>query len=206
MLDSGGTEGGSPQLLQALQAQQQAQSSHGSSPGSLGGGALPSTGSPGHGALGGGFPGAAAPNTQPPREVGTIPEELVTRPLEDLGTEVKSWFDVNAWFGIKSTDTPEQQQQKQQLHARYQQLTSEQQQYFQARLQREHQRTARMAEEDRVVASRKQAEAASALPEPSSPSKGPGSDMQPKKKSHKQTMTNSVTQNRQSFNKMQSSG
>lgn len=207
-MDSGGTEGGSPQLMQALQAQQQAQSSHGAGSGSFGGsGGLPSTGSQSHGFPGGGMPGGApsAPKT-PPREVGTIAEELVTRPAQDMVDEVKSWFNVNEWFGIKSTDTPEQQQQKQQLHSRYQQLTSEQQQHFQARLQREHQRKARMAEEDQAAASRKQAEAASALPEPSSPNKGPGSDMQPKKKSHKQTMTNNVTQNRQSFNKVQSSG
>ena len=204
MMDSGGTEGGSPQLLQALQAQQQAQSGHGAHGGGIGGG-LPPTSSQSHGAPSGGMPGAA-PHATPPREVGTITEELITRPMQDVGDTVKSWFNVNEWFGIKSTDTPEQQQQKQELHSRYQQLTGEQQQHFQARLQKEHQRKARMAEEDQAAASRKQAEAAAALPEPSSPNKGPGSDMQSKKKSHKQTMTNSVTQNRQSFNKVQSSG
>ncbi len=200
MLDSGGTEGGSPQLMQALQAQQQAQSGHGS-----GGAGMPGLGGlssgasnhvGGHG-MPGGTPSAAPPRATPPREVGSITEELVTRPLQDIGDVVKSGFNVNEWFGIKNTDTPEQQQRNQELHARYQQLTGEQQQRFQARLQREQQRKSQMAQEDNARAERKRAEAASTIVMPTGPQRG-----EQKPKSQTQQMTN----NRQNFNKVQSSG
>ncbi len=220
MLDLGGSEGGNPQMVKAMQAQKAAQSaqslsdlgaSHTSGVSSGGDSASSSSGSltPQHGQSGmTGLPqGAAAthsPTPQPPREVGSIPEELIQRPLNDLGQEVKSWFDINKWFGINTEDTPEAKQRKTELHQRYQQLNQEQQQYFQARLKREMERKNQMAQDQQLRDQQKAAAEQNGLPEPSSPQKGPGSEG--KKKSQSQRMTNVVNQNRQSFNKMQSSG
>jgi hypothetical protein len=215
MLDSGSSEGGNPQLYQALQAQKAAANSSGGSGDATahggGGGQLPpglaNLANMGHGGLpgGGAAPhGAPAASAPPPREVSSIPEELVTRPIRDIGQEFTVWFDINKLFGINVEDTPEEKARKQQLHARYQQLTSEEQQLVQKRFQQEQQRKHRMEEEHQMELQKKQAEASNAIAPPSSPQKGavdPNAS-----KSSAQRMANTVQQNRQSFNKVQSSG
>ncbi len=210
MLD-GGSEGGSPQLVQALQAQQKTQQGQGGIPQlsdahstAAAGAALGSHAS---------TPAAVshsapAASHQAPREVTSISEELITRPMQDIGHEVASWFDLNKLFGINTEVSPEEKQQRQELFSRYQQLTQEQQQYVQKRLQQEHQRKELMAHEDQQAAAQKQAEASnSPLAAPSGSQKGlVGPAGTGQQKSRSQMMTNVVNQNRQSFNKLQNSG
>lgn len=76
----------------------------------------------------------------PPREVGTLVDELIRRPAADIVKGLKSLFDINTLLGINTQDTPEQQARKQQLHQRYQQLTQEQQQVAQKKYQTEMQK------------------------------------------------------------------
>jgi hypothetical protein len=153
-------------MVKALQAQKAAQSAQ--SLNDLGGShAGGGTGGGGSSPTAGGLPpqlsqalggqsgasqngGTDGASNQAPREVGSIPEELLQRPLQDMGQEVKGLFNVNQWFGIKTLDTPEEKQRKTELHSRYQQTNQEQQQYFQARLQREAQRKQRMEQEQQV--------------------------------------------------------
>lgn len=217
MLD-GGSEGGSPQLVQALQAQQKAQQGQGGIPQLSDAHSTAAAGAAGAHSLGQALgshvstPTAAshsapAASHQAPREVTSISEELITRPIQDIGHEVASWFDLNKLFGINTEASPEEKQQRQELFSRYQQLTQEQQQYVQKRLQQEHQRKELMAHEDQQAAAQKQAEASnSPLAAPSGSQKGPVGPAGTGQKSRSQMMTNVVNQNRQSFNKLQNSG
>lgn len=66
---------------------------------------------------------------KPPREVGSLWEELFVRPLTDIKDAFKSFFDLNNLFGINTEqDTPEEIAKKKEMHRRYQQLTEAEQQ------------------------------------------------------------------------------
>lgn len=117
---------------------------------------------------------AGNPSQQPkPRPVGTLAEELVARPVQDVIAGIKSLFDINALLGINpQTDSPEDQARKQKMHQRWQQLDQEQQQVAQQKYQQEMQK--KQAEEEEKQ--RRQQEAAAAnqtIQAPSSPKKGP---------------------------------
>ena len=119
-----------------------------------------------------GAPQVAPP---PPREVGTIFEELVTRPLADIGKGILSVFDFSSALGISSPQdkTPEEQAQMQAMHQRYQKLNEEQRQYAQRRYQEELQKKkAEEQQKQQREQQRRQQEAAS-IAMPSSPKKGP---------------------------------
>jgi predicted RND superfamily exporter protein len=110
---------------------------------------------------------------QKPRGVGTLTQELVKRPAQDIVKGLKSIFDIKALLGINTADTPEEQAKKQQLHQRFQKLTDEQQQVAQKNYQEEMQKKKLEMEEEEK---KKQAEAeqnAQALAPPSAPKKGP---------------------------------
>jgi len=82
-------------------------------------------------------PGAGTPSA-PPREVSTIKDELVNRPIQDIGKELAAFFDINALLGIKpEVDDPQTQAHKKQLHSRWEKLTQEQQQLAQKNFQME---------------------------------------------------------------------
>jgi hypothetical protein len=94
----------------------------------------------------GGIPGApatmpgAAPGPGPgqPREVGSLAEELVTRPLQDVGKELKSFVDINNLLGIDPVkDDPQTQAHKKRLHQGWNKLTQEDQAYVQQKFQQE---------------------------------------------------------------------
>ena len=64
-----------------------------------------------------------------PREVGSLWEELFTRPASDIKDGLKSLFDLNSLLGInQEQDTPEEIAKKRAMIKRYQQLTDEEQQ------------------------------------------------------------------------------
>ena len=108
-----------------------------------------------------------------PREIGTIKEELVTRPAHDILKGLASLFDIKTILNLNpQADTPEQQAKKKQLHQRFNQLTQEQQQVAQANYRREMERKKREEEEKQAQKQRDQ-QAAQSIAPPSSPSKGP---------------------------------
>lgn len=108
---------------------------------------------------------------QKPREIGSLAEELVTRPLADIGKGLLSIFDIGSLFGAKPADDPEKKAKRQQVHQRWQQLTQEQQAIAQQRYQQEMQRKQMMAQEDEMRRQREQAQSQDIVM-PSSPQKG----------------------------------
>lgn len=113
--------------------------------------------------------------TKPPRAVGSIKDELITRPLHDIWQEVKSFFSLNTWLGIKSdTQTPEEKQRKIATHKRWQQLNEEQQALVKQRYQEE---LKKKEIEEEQKQQRKQMEEQKKKEQPlilpSSPKKGP---------------------------------
>ncbi len=115
-----------------------------------------------------------APSQPPkPREVSTLKDELVKRPLKDIKKGLASIFDVKALLGVNTEDTPEEQAKKKSLHQRFQKLTEEQQQVAQKKYQEEMQK--KKLEQEEEEQKRQEAEAAkqSQIAMPSSPKKGP---------------------------------
>lgn len=108
-----------------------------------------------------------------PRPVGTLTEELLTRPVKDIADSLKSFVDVNQILHINAEDPPEEKQRKQQMAANWQKLTAaeqeEVQRQYQANLQKKQEE--QQAEEERK---KKQAEAESndSIAPPSSPQRG----------------------------------
>ena len=109
-----------------------------------------------------------------PRQVGSLKEELLTRPVKDIAQGLASIFDIKSILGINEIkDTPEEQMKKKQLHQRFNQLTQEEQQVAQQKYQQEMQKKKQEEEEKKIKKQKEdQAKAASIAP-PSSPNKGP---------------------------------
>lgn len=108
-----------------------------------------------------------------PREVGTVTEELVTRPAQDVVKGLASLFDINALLGVNTQEDPQTQAKQKQLHQRWQSLTQEEQQVAQKRYQEEMQQ--KKAEEEAKERQRQEAQQqnAQSIVPPSSPQKGP---------------------------------
>ena len=106
-----------------------------------------------------------------PREVGTIGEELVKRPLVDIAKGIRSIFSIDNLLGNESAKPdPEKQAKKKQLHQRFNQLSQEEQVVARERFQKEMERKQRMAQEDEM---RRQQEAQQSVVQmPSSPQRG----------------------------------
>jgi hypothetical protein len=112
-------------------------------------------------------------NKQTPREIGSLKDELIVRPVKDIVKEIKSFFDLNSLLGIKSGDTAEEQAKKQQVHSRWQKLDQEQQQIAQQKYQFEMKKKQKEEEEKQMKKQRQQQAEANAIAPPSSPKKGP---------------------------------
>lgn len=117
-----------------------------------------------------GMPGATAE----PRAVGTVQEELVTRPVQDIKKELLAFVDINALLGIHpEQDDPQTQAQKKALHTRWQKLNQEQKDLATKKYQEEMQKKQaqqQQEEEERARAAQAQRDS---LVVPSSPKKGP---------------------------------
>lgn len=138
-----------------------------------------------------------------PRQVSTIQQELIERPLQDISQELKSFVNLNALLEINpQTDTAEEQARKQQLHSRWDQLSQEQQQIAQQTYQREMHRK-QLLEQEAQRKAQQQSVQKSQLALPSSPAKGP---VGPASGNKKKAAATQLQQNRQSFNKVSSSG
>ncbi len=100
-----------------------------------------------------------------PREISTIPDELIKRPLKDIAKEIGGFFSLNKLLGINQEDSPEDQAKKKQLHQRYQKLTQAEQQVAKQKYQEKLQR--KQAEEREKQEKKKREEAKPSLPPPS---------------------------------------
>lgn len=144
-------------------------------------------------------PAATQAGAQPatPREVGSLQEELVKRPAQDIVAGLKSHFDINHLLGITPQDTPEQQAKKQEFHSRYQSLNQEQQQVAQKKFQEEMAKK-KQEEEEKELQKQQQAQAEQqAVAPPSSPKKGPIGPASGQSK--KQSTVDRLTQQRQTL-------
>lgn len=109
-----------------------------------------------------------------PREVGTIQEELINRPVQDVVEGVKSIFNVYELLGINpATEDPETQAKKQQLHQRFERLTQEDQQVVQQKYEAEMKKKQHEEQEKAARDQQEKAAAAQTIVMPSSPQKGP---------------------------------
>ena len=117
---------------------------------------------------------AAAGKTQqqsPPREVGTIGEEL-QRAGADLLKGVKDLFSFSAWFGINSDAlSPEDKQRMKTIHQNFQKLDQEQQAYARQKFQEEQQRK-KMQEEEAQQRKQQEEAASTQMVMPSGPTRG----------------------------------
>jgi len=131
------------------------------------------------------------------REVGSIKDELVKRPLKDIEKGLASFFDLNALFNVDVKDTPEEQAKKKILHQRFQKLTEEQKTVAQKKYQEEMQKKKFEQEEEQQKKEEEEAREKAILAPPSSPQKGPiGPASGQSKKQKTQTM---LQQSRQSL-------
>ncbi|NCN82411.1 MAG: hypothetical protein GW947_00425 [Candidatus Pacebacteria bacterium] len=139
-----------------------------------------------------------------PREVGTILDETVFRPVQDVAMELIRFFDIGTILQINpQTDTPEEQAKKKQLHARYEQLTQEQQQVAQRNFQEAQQRKQQQAEED-LQKKQLEEQQNQSFVVPTSPQKGPVGPASGK--SNKQNMIAKLNQDRQQMSQAQGAG
>lgn len=123
-------------------------------------------------------PGQVSPAPQPSqppqsREVGTLKEELLDRPLEDIKQEVGKFFSLSDFLGIENpSDSPEEKAKKQQMLQAFNQLSQEDQaaaqQIYQERMQLQQQK------DDEMIArnQREQAARESSIAPPSGPQNG----------------------------------
>ncbi len=132
--------------------------------------------STGGSALGASDKGQGGPSQQRlPRKVGSLKQELVTRPAADVRAELGAFFDINKLLGINTEDSPEEKAKKKQMLARWQKLTKAEQKVAQEKYQK---KLKEKQEEEKRKQLKKQKEEEQkkkqALAPPSSPKKGPG--------------------------------
>jgi hypothetical protein len=132
-----------------------------------------------------------SPTDQQSREVGSLGEELVKRPLQDISKGIRSIFSINSLLGVEEVkDSPEEKVKKRQLHQRFNKLSQEEQAVAKQRYQQEMERKQRMAEEDEQSRQQK-AQAKQSIVMPSGPQKGNGG--QSKKQSAMQQLQDDRT-------------
>lgn len=120
----------------------------------------------------GGMPGM--PGAKAPRAVGSLTDELINRPIQDVKEGLQSIFDLNDLLGVNpTTDTPEEQAKKRIIHQNFQRLTQEQQQVAQQQYQEEMERKQREEQEEEEKRRRKQQEESQTIQAPSGKKQGP---------------------------------
>lgn len=111
---------------------------------------------------------------QPPREIGSIKDELITRPIHDIWTEIKKFFSLNTWLGINpDTQDPQKQQKMAAIHKRYQQLDAEQQEVAKKQYHEKLQKKKAEEEEKQRRKQQEEQQKQQSIAMPHSPQKGP---------------------------------
>ncbi len=128
---------------------------------------------------------------QPPRETGTLVQELVTRPAQDVVKGLLSIFDLNAILGVSpAQENPQDKAKKQQVLQRFNKLTEEDQAQVKKTY---HERLKQKEAEEQEKEQRKQIEQqqkAQQVSMPSSPKKGPVGPSGSKKQKAQQKLQN----------------
>lgn len=143
------------------------------------------------------------PSQQKPRELGTIGDELIKRPFHDIWNEIKQFFSLNTWLGIKpDSDDPQKKQKLADYHRRFQKLEQEDQAEVKRQFQIREQKAKQQKEEEqrKKMAEQKQKEQ-SAIAAPSGSKKGPIGPASGK--SRKSNAITQLTQNRQQLSNAQ---
>ncbi len=110
-----------------------------------------------------------------PREVGTLKQELINRPLKDAVQEIKTFFDINRILGInKESDSPEEIARKKKLHQRWQNLTAAEQKVAQEKFERELKKKQEEEQQQQLKKQKQEEEQQQSIAPPSSVSKKPG--------------------------------
>lgn len=116
---------------------------------------------------------AAGQKQSPPRKMGSMAEELISRPIKDVAKEITSIFSLKRILEINTDDTPEEQAKKKQMLSKWQQLDEEQKQvaqrWYEEKMKKKQQEEKEKEMKKQQEEEKKQAE----LPMPSSPKKGP---------------------------------
>ncbi len=115
-----------------------------------------------------------AAQTTAPRPMGSLTDELILRPAQDIGKGLLSLFDLNSLLGVNAEkDDPQTQAKKKQMLQRWNQLNEEDQAQVKKRYQEEMQK--KQQAEQAEQAKKQQAEQAKAqqVVVPSSPKNGP---------------------------------
>lgn len=137
-----------------------------------------------------------------PREVGTIKQELVERPLADIKHELGQLFSLEHLLGIENPkDGPEQKAKRQQMWQKYNQLSAEEKAIADARYQEQMTRKRQQEEEAQIRRQQEEAARSQSIAMPSSPQKGPP-DQGGKSKS--QAAMQQLKQDRTTIGKLQS--
>ncbi len=131
----------------------------------------------------------------PPREITSLGEELIKRPVKDILQTGKSFFDLNALLGINPEDPPEKKAKKQKIAQNWQKLTSEEQAFIQQQYQEEQQKKQQELQAEQEQKEKEaQEEEAQAIAPPTSPQKGPVGLTGSKKQQTSQLLQNRRTQ------------
>ncbi len=130
------------------------------------------------------------PQQRKPRKVGTLSEELVKRPLKDIGEEIKTFFSIKTWLGIEDPkDTPEEQMRKKKMHQRWQKLTQEEQRVAQEKYQKEMKKKQEEEREKQIKKQKEEQKKAASIAPPSTPKSGPGANMAGKQSNKSRAMS-----------------
>jgi len=116
---------------------------------------------------------AAAAQAPKPREVGTIPEELLKRSLTDVVKGMQSIFDINVLLGINpEKDDPQVQAKKKQTLQRWQKLNNEQREVAQRAYQAKIEKEKQQKQQEQMEKQRAEKERSQQLVMPTSVKKG----------------------------------
>ncbi len=109
-----------------------------------------------------------------PRPVGGLSEELLKRPAKDIWQEIRQFFSLNTWLGIKpDTNDPQKKAKMAATHKRFNSLTEDQQAVAKKLYQEKMQRQKQEEEEKQRRKQLEEKKKAESLVMPSSPKKGP---------------------------------
>jgi len=116
-----------------------------------------------------------APAAQPPkpREVGSIQDELIKRPAQDVVAGLKQFFDINKLLGINpDKDDPQTKAKKQQMLQRWQKLKAEDQEVAKRIFQKEMQKKQQEEQEKQLRKQQEEQRKAQQMVIPSGKSSG----------------------------------
>ncbi|MBD3250796.1 MAG: hypothetical protein GF381_04505 [Candidatus Pacebacteria bacterium] len=142
---------------------------------------------------------AASQAQKPPRSVGSLKQELVSRPIQDAKGELVEFFNVNKLLGIDNQDAPEEQARKKKMHQRWKQLTEAEQKVAQQKYQQKLKQKQEEERQKQIQKQREQEQKSQQIAPPSSPQKGPSLLGKGQKKSGKNLAMGQLQRSRQSM-------